>query len=1255
MILLLRLYHHLLQAEYGISVVFYFEPVEIIRVIHRVEGSLINTEKNIGQIRIPTVTKYDISSKDFSPKEFQSLNKNFWPGYILTGYKVYSASSSNLIASRKFDVNTTTKMNSKNDAKRSLNISTAITSLNDLNDLNASIINKEKIGFGKDKIIVFEYMYPEVEIKNVDYKNNKIIKDASGQNIHYKMKLIGDNMIVESLDTSAIQNNALKELEVTLSNGVSKKYRYDASNYSLVQTWIYTKDLNKNSLSLYKVIVGGSEYAPSNIANDKILNLNDISGYANGYILNTEELLAVMNKVWSDLYIEFRYFEGANKVDVSYVDDEGNVLMPPETYKMLETLEDKKFATVPVIEIEGYKLIKYVLDGEVSTKVNDMDELKIFDIGEDRKLIFVYKKEDGENSNDDPTYVPEIPYAIIRSNDRDDEEYDIEIAMPSDEDVYANVVTDSYRLEEAFSIMKEKQSVNVILKKRYYQTNNDNDEMITSNIAVATATKNIVYDFEYEYFGGGNAKLFILENAVIENDAIFDKGHYDTNGKVFMEADYNNEEPMLEYVKGGVLKINNSDECMLVKNENGVYFLEIMLDGIDYEKPDMNSLATNYQTDHSVIDEKIRKNATVNGDLLSVYAENQKINYLDGLDKDISIHRLFNVSELASAGYYNNTAKAPLSNRDVLYNNRNVFTFEHATNREYETSRVTINYVLSEEAGEDEKNMGASDDVLKRTFTYTKDDILMNDVNIYTPIVNYMELIPLDNSGENHNQMIDDTKKNVLTLDSVFSIEIPHGGMHVYAQDNLGTPYLGYGDKDYNFDGVMNKDEGMLQEKGLKRANFAKQKLVKFDFDVYAILYDEKGNVRDSHLILENTWFDLGMLNKKTGLCIEKYNFIIPVWVKDNEEGNVTVRIIASNMPNEYDAYTLEEVEYISKDVSNEKEVYVLEKDFEVFIAGSVYDLQIRDSDDIGWSGKLSNALKIGNTSQTKNLYLPIGQFNQNLITAYKYGLKLGYRFFFDLKTKGVASEEVTIKPTFYYVSKDGGIATDDISIFYDTEKEKYIKLTENPIEVKMRMNNTRGTVNNSDFNFELIRGKILNPETSYTAIKKIGDLFVGLLLDKTYNKLPRNNIKEASALYGYANNINKFIEEAKKSENVEDEDTIRNATGHWYGEFYLPSTTKIAFGKETNSNDVVSNHELLLKDGYIIVVFDKIETSYLSYSKPDAKTRWEKEGATYAPYEIKLPNGNVAQIESLNEGVAMAIYEVAIRANDDYGTEGTH
>ena len=211
-----------------------------------------------------------------------------------------------------------------------------------------------------------------------------------------------------------------------------------------------------------------------------------------------------------------------------------------------------------------------------------------------------------------------------------------------------------------------------------------------------------------------------------------------------------------------------------------------------------------------------------------------------------------------------------------------------------------------------------------------------------------------------------------------------------------------------------------------------------------------------------------------------------------------------------------------------------------------------------------------------------------------------------------------------------------------------------------MVMVSTHGNVNNSGFDMELIYGKINNLDKNYKIPTIIGSIFEKLTLIDVDTKLPRDNISESANLYGYGSNINAFIKDAEKSEIVEDENSIRNSAGHWYGEFYLPSSTKVVLGSDVETEEVVANQGLVKNDGYLIVVFEEVITKdngngYLSYSMPRDNSRWEKERTIYEPYEINLPNGNKATIPGISEGAAMAIYETTLSASDDHETEGTH
>ena len=46
----------------------------------------------------------------------------------------------------------------------------------------------------------------------------------------------------------------------------------------------------------------------------------------------------------------------------------------------------------------------------------------------------------------------------------------------------------------------------------------------------------------------------------------------------------------------------------------------------------------------------------------------------------------------------------------------------------------------------------------------------------------------------------------------------------------------------------------------------------------------------------------------------------------------------------------------------------------------------------------------------------------------------------------------------------------------------------------------------------------------------------------------------------------------------IDKEDDIRNANGHWYGEFYLPSSTKVALGANVTSQDILKNQGFIFQ-----------------------------------------------------------------------------
>ena len=195
-------------------------------------------------------------------------------------------------------------------------------------------------------------------------------------------------------------------------------------------------------------------------------------------------------------------------------------------------------------------------------------------------------------------------------------------------------------------------------------------------------------------------------------------------------------------------------------------------------------------------------------------------------------------------------------------------------------------------------------------------------------------------------------------------------------------------------------------------------------------------------LFKANEWYNLYEYVKPS---IDSYEFAIPTWVKDATgyvDGNgIHVLIVAENCSLDDLKDAMDDpmtVKTVADNKLDKNTRYILRTSFNTYITGRLYDLQIRDTDDVAFMNKLKAALT-GKDPVEETQELPLAQPNQ--IPAYKMGLKLGYRFYFDLKTKGISNKFVSIRPKIYYVSPDGNNVTDNISLFYHTKGTMYNKL----------------------------------------------------------------------------------------------------------------------------------------------------------------------------------------------------------------------
>lgn len=87
--------------------------------------------------------------------------------------------------------------------------------------------------------------------------------------------------------------------------------------------------------------------------------------------------------------------------------------------------------------------------------------------------------------------------------------------------------------------------------------------------------------------------------------------------------------------------------------------------------------------------------------------------------------------------------------------------------------------------------------------------------------------------------------------------------------------------------------------------------------------------------------------------------------------------------------------------------------------------------------------LNIDNNSTSKKI-IPLGPY-KNTNTSYVSAPKMGYRISFDLKTSGfydqttTSTREILIKPSYYYISKNGETFENNINLYYKNSSGKYV------------------------------------------------------------------------------------------------------------------------------------------------------------------------------------------------------------------------
>ncbi len=299
---------------------------------------------------------------------------------------------------------------------------------------------------------------------------------------------------------------------------------------------------------------------------------------------------------------------------------------------------------------------------------------------------------------------------------------------------------------------------------------------------------------------------------------------------------------------------------------------------------------------------------------------------------------------------------------------------------------------------------------------------------------------------------------------------------------------------------------------------------------------------------------------------------------------------------------------------------YNVKNSINLSIVGDIYDFNVRTTNDTGWKIKPTQYLD----------KLPIGEKGDNTNSIYRYGIKLGYRAYFDLKTLGSKSNKIKLTPKFYYVSKDGSTVIENPDLYYRTITG-YKKLSDADIALNMTMASTNGEVNNDSFKRE-------------QALALQSTCFSGIDYDMRTGIGGLNEV--------VLSQMNAVITKYKGQEYPGDKG---NVSRRWLGEFYLPASTVVAQDGATLTQ--VANKQKVYLDGYLLVTFEDVYsvesdgTRYLNYDS--MKIDREQDGKT----SLTLPDalGATRTMTIPDDELPVVIYDISLRANNDYESEGTH
>jgi hypothetical protein len=430
-----------------------------------------------------------------------------------------------------------------------------------------------------------------------------------------------------------------------------------------------------------------------------------------------------------------------------------------------------------------------------------------------------------------------------------------------------------------------------------------------------------------------------------------------------------------------------------------------------------------------------------------------------------------------------------------------------------------------------------------------------------------------------------------------------------------------------------------INKKGYTGADLRKytqERIVKFPFDVYI----------NKEFYKAGTEYHMPM-------GVDTIDVTVPTWVDENNY-EVECRAIAINSPGNAN---------LRQDLANISYTnYIAEKKIPVRVIGRIYGFKLTDINDYpDWAGVFRTD---ANTSKHSGNYYWVGGIDQDgqvrgnkeqftlpvlngsHTTKTNLGvIKKGYKFKYDFTTIGNYFNDkdcVRIKPTFYYVKKDG-TGKQEVDLWY-TEKVNGI-------------NKVIKVGSNTDINN--IRNIVLGEPYRNVPDVELND--TSRILGITKNEFTNQKAKLGS--FGdiiLTKPLRTFIGNTSNIPAGVDADRVKKSVQKWYGEYWIPDNT-FACPKGYNVGNAIGTsipngkEGFWLKDGYIIVNFEietlknaDIENPQLSYWNNPNSNMWKIEGFKYTK------NDSSGKQFTLKDG-DIIFYYTDKKSLDDYSSGGTN